>query len=191
MATSQILRCRRGTEEEITMDEVPDHVINASFTGTAVYVYNLIANTVPSVSTETNLSFSIDGTYMGQYIHIPDPYQPKIIYNVSVFSHTRLANQTHFIEIRASGSKASLILFDRIVYTYDAPPAPSPNTRNLQSSTIPPSPSSLGTDTPSSSSGVPHVARPNFPSSSNTMIRLCLTRQLPKKADCSPKEASR
>ncbi|OSC99534.1 hypothetical protein PYCCODRAFT_1479861 [Trametes coccinea BRFM310] len=106
----------------------PDHVINASFTGTAVYVYNLIANTVPSVSTETNLSFSIDGTCMGQHTHIPNPYQPKILYKVSVFSHTQLANQTHFIEIRASGSKASLILFDRIVYTYEASPASSHST---------------------------------------------------------------
>ncbi|KAI9060633.1 hypothetical protein FKP32DRAFT_1577745, partial [Trametes sanguinea] len=94
----------------------PDHVINVSFTGTAVYVYNLIVNTIPEITTMTNLSFSIDGTYMAQYIHNPDATS-LVLYNVSVFSHTQLTNRTHLLEMRASGLSESLILFDYIVYT--------------------------------------------------------------------------
>ncbi|CDO76610.1 hypothetical protein BN946_scf184868.g24 [Trametes cinnabarina] len=102
----------------------PDRVITASFTGRAVYVFNLIANSFPYITTETNLSFSVDGTYMGQYIHLPDPSQ-TIIYDVCVFSHTDLADQPHTLEMRANGPNASLILFDYIIYTADAPDSPS------------------------------------------------------------------
>ncbi|KAJ2972590.1 hypothetical protein NUW54_g12234 [Trametes sanguinea] len=79
----------------------PDHVINASFTGTAVYVYNLIVNTVPEVTTATNLSFTVDGTYMAQYIHFPNATSPLVLYDVCVFSHTELTNQTHLLELRS------------------------------------------------------------------------------------------
>ncbi|KAJ2981000.1 hypothetical protein NUW54_g10930 [Trametes sanguinea] len=119
---------------------LPDHVINASFTGTAVYVYNLIVNIVPEITTETNLSFSVDGTYMGQYIHFPSAPPPLVFYNVCVFSFTELPNQAHLLEVRATGPSASLILFDYIVYsTFDESSTPSNTIPILQSSTILPS----------------------------------------------------
>ncbi|OSD04809.1 hypothetical protein PYCCODRAFT_1433148 [Trametes coccinea BRFM310] len=98
----------------------PDSVITASFAGTAVYVFNLIANSYGAIGTQTNLSFSIDGTYMGQYVHLPDP-SSTILYNVCVFSTSTLPNQTHTLEMRATGPNGSLILFDYIVYTFDEP----------------------------------------------------------------------
>ncbi|KAI0658425.1 hypothetical protein C8Q70DRAFT_893759, partial [Cubamyces menziesii] len=95
----------------------PDRVITVSFTGTAVYVYNLIANNVQYTTTLTNLSFSIDGTYIQQFTHAPDSNEAQILYSVAVFSHTGLSNQPHTLEIRANGPSASLILFDAAIYT--------------------------------------------------------------------------
>ncbi|KAI9059940.1 hypothetical protein FKP32DRAFT_1578989, partial [Trametes sanguinea] len=111
----------------------PDRVITAEFAGTAVYVFNLIANSFPYITTETNMSFSLDGTYMGQYTHLPDSSE-TILYEICVFSTSNLANGSHTLEMRANGPTASLILFDYIIYTADepttsdspAPPAKSP-----------------------------------------------------------------
>ncbi|KAI0326742.1 hypothetical protein GY45DRAFT_63408 [Cubamyces sp. BRFM 1775] len=95
----------------------PDRVITVSFTGTAVYVLNLVANNVQYTTTLTNLSFSIDGTYIQQYFHNPDGAQAQILYSVPVFSYTGLPNLPHTLEIRANGPSASLILFDAVIYT--------------------------------------------------------------------------
>ncbi|KAI0778893.1 hypothetical protein BD413DRAFT_512694 [Trametes elegans] len=95
----------------------PDRVITAMFTGTAVTVYNILANGVPYTTTFTNLTFSIDGDYVTQFQHTPDNSQPTILYHQAVFVKSGLANTRHTIEIRASGPTASLILFDYIEYT--------------------------------------------------------------------------
>ncbi|KAL7280372.1 hypothetical protein ACG7TL_005297 [Trametes sanguinea] len=145
----------------------PDRVITASFAGTAVYVFNLIANTFPYITTETNLSFSIDGTYMGQYIHLPDP-PSTILYNVCVFSTSNLPNQTHTLEIRANGPTASLILFDYIVYTFDEPTTtsgPSTPSTSSTSSTVSTSTSSHVTSVPNS----PNTPPPGISRSMSTM----------------------
>ncbi|OSD04810.1 hypothetical protein PYCCODRAFT_1475879 [Trametes coccinea BRFM310] len=148
----------------------PDRVITASFAGTAVYVFNLIANTFPYITTETNLSFSIDGTYMGQYIHLPDP-PSTILYNVCVFSTSNLPNQTHTLEIRANGPTASLILFDYIVYTFDeptttsGPSTPSTSSTSSTSSTVSTSTSSHVTSVPNS----PNTPPPGISRSMSTM----------------------
>ncbi|KAJ8487593.1 hypothetical protein ONZ51_g4084 [Trametes cubensis] len=93
--------------------------IVASFTGTAVYVYNILPNTVPSnAPTLTNLSFSIDGDYAGQFVHIPDSTS-TVLYNVSIFASTNLANAAHVLTISVQGENASHVLFDYLVYTTD------------------------------------------------------------------------
>ncbi|KAI0333968.1 hypothetical protein GY45DRAFT_136830 [Cubamyces sp. BRFM 1775] len=91
----------------------------ASFTGTAVYVYNILPNTVPShAPTLTNLSFSMDGVYAGQFIHIPDSTS-TVLYNMSIFSASDLANTAHILTISVQGENASHVLFDYLVYTTD------------------------------------------------------------------------
>ncbi|KAI0326743.1 hypothetical protein GY45DRAFT_1328505 [Cubamyces sp. BRFM 1775] len=113
----------------------PDRVITVSFTGTAVYVYNLIANVIQYTTTLTNLSFSVDGTYIQQYVHAPDGSEAEILYSVLVFSHTGLSNQPHTLEMRATGPNDSLILFDTVLYT--VPEVPTTLSVARPSSTTP------------------------------------------------------
>ncbi|OJT04528.1 hypothetical protein TRAPUB_4798 [Trametes pubescens] len=96
----------------------PDQVITATFSGVAVYVFNIIANTVPFTTTLTNLSFKLDGELVGSYLHAPDT-STDFLYNVSVYSNASLTNGPHTLEIRPTGPSSSLILFDYITYTID------------------------------------------------------------------------
>ncbi|KAI0658442.1 hypothetical protein C8Q70DRAFT_195781 [Cubamyces menziesii] len=107
--------------------------IVASFTGSAVYVYNILPNTVPShAMTIANLSFNIDGVDVGQFVHIPDSTS-TVLYNVSVFAAAGLANAAHILTISVQGENASHILFDYLVYTSDEPGAQNAS----QTSSIP------------------------------------------------------
>ncbi|KAH9897651.1 hypothetical protein C8Q73DRAFT_365563 [Cubamyces lactineus] len=99
-------------------------LIQATFNGTAVYVYNILANRVPDAATFMNLSFSIDGVYRGQFIHIPDS-STTVLYNVSVFAADNLENSLHTLSITVQGQNASHVMFDYLVYTTEEPDPPS------------------------------------------------------------------
>ncbi|KAJ8472332.1 hypothetical protein ONZ51_g8585 [Trametes cubensis] len=71
-----------GTWTYTIYDPGDTRSIQATFNGTAVYVYNVLANRVPGAATFMNLSFSIDGIYRGQFIHIPDS-STTVLYNVA------------------------------------------------------------------------------------------------------------
>ncbi|KAI0658443.1 hypothetical protein C8Q70DRAFT_917512, partial [Cubamyces menziesii] len=91
-------------------------LIQATFNGTAVYVYNILANRVPDAATFMNLSFSIDGVYRGQFIHVPDS-STTVLYNVSVFAADSLENSLHTLSISVQGQNYSHVMFDYLVYT--------------------------------------------------------------------------
>ncbi|OJT04505.1 hypothetical protein TRAPUB_4775 [Trametes pubescens] len=102
-----------------TPGDAEPRVITAHFTGTAVYVFNAIANTVPFTTTLTNLSFTLDGDSVGQYVHTPSD-STDFQYNVPVFVRSGLSNVTHTIVIEATGdTNSSLVLFDYIIYTFE------------------------------------------------------------------------
>ncbi|KAH9848814.1 hypothetical protein C2E23DRAFT_888857 [Lenzites betulinus] len=136
----------------------PDRTITASFSGTAVYVYFIVPNTVPWTTTFMNLSFSIDGTYFNQYEHTPDS-SSTINYQVLVFHAPNLANTAHSIEMRATGPSDSILLFDYMAYTVgevDAvPPPPSTSTTS--------NPPSTTTGPPSAQTQPPSSSAPNNP----------------------------
>lgn len=117
----------------------PDRTITASFSGTAVYVYFIVPNTVPWTTTFMNLSFSIDSTYFNQYEHTPDS-SSTINYQVLVFHALNLANTAHSIEMRATGPSDSILLFDYMAYTVGEVDAAPPPSSTLTTSN-PPSPS--------------------------------------------------
>ena len=95
-------------------------VITATFTGTAVYVFNIIANNFGGITTFTNLTFYIDNELVGSYKHTPTN-DSSILYQVPVYTNSSLANQEHFLRIvNGGGPNASLILFDFIAYTTNA-----------------------------------------------------------------------
>ncbi|KAI0673886.1 hypothetical protein C8Q78DRAFT_658019 [Trametes maxima] len=99
--------------------------VAASFTGTAVYVFFIVPNTVPFTTTLTNLSFSLDDASAGQpFIHIPDS-SSDISYQVPVFTATNLANTKHTVKVSTGGPNATLMLFDYMIYTAEEPDPPS------------------------------------------------------------------
>ncbi|KAI0326753.1 hypothetical protein GY45DRAFT_1309882, partial [Cubamyces sp. BRFM 1775] len=111
-----VSRVHNGTWHDSTYHpDSPERTINVTFTGQAVYVFNLIANTIPGTSTVTNLTFYVDGTFTSSYAHTPDN-GPAILYDVLVF-HTDLPHAPHTLTISSGGSSASLLLFDYIIYT--------------------------------------------------------------------------
>ncbi len=109
-------------------------LVTAHFTGTAVYVYHVIANTVPYTTTLTNLTFTLDGQQVGTYVHIPTD-STAFQYDVPVYTNPNLSNGDHTLVMEATGDTASsLILFDYIVYTFEEA-EPSPSTTSPPSTT--------------------------------------------------------
>ena len=103
--------------------------ITASFSGIAVYVFNLIA-----LQASTNLTFYLDGEAADTF----HPTQPTgvvgIQYRVPVFSKIGLSNGPHTLEIVSGGPTHSLVLFDYIEYTVeDDSKSPSTNTSSISS----------------------------------------------------------
>ncbi|RPD64605.1 hypothetical protein L226DRAFT_40200 [Lentinus tigrinus ALCF2SS1-7] len=84
--------------------------IQIQFLGTAVYVYNILSNT-----TETILSFTLDGVDDGHsFLHTPTTGE-DVQYNALVYSNTNLSNVAHTLTILPE--PGSVVLFDYAVYT--------------------------------------------------------------------------
>ncbi|KAI0658335.1 hypothetical protein C8Q70DRAFT_881279, partial [Cubamyces menziesii] len=96
-------------------DDTP-HTIAATFTGTAVYVFNIVVNAVPDTATLTNLTFFLDGERAGEFVHVPDG-SSDVLYNVPVFTTTGLANAPHTLLIQMNTPNVTNVLFDYIAYT--------------------------------------------------------------------------
>ena len=75
----------------------PPHTIALNFTGSAVYVFNMIANSVAQVSTETHITFFIDQEKVGQFDHTPDN-TAAFHYQVPVYTNTSLSYGEHSLE---------------------------------------------------------------------------------------------
>lgn len=128
----------------LTKNSSSELVIAFNFEGSAIYIYNIIVNQVPSstgpVTTATNLSFHIDGVNVGQFTRAPDDSK-NVLYNVPVYVNTSLENKQHTMQIRASGKSSSLILFDYAQYTVEEDES-DPSTPSTTPSTTPSSVSS-------------------------------------------------
>ncbi|KAI0778899.1 hypothetical protein BD413DRAFT_447284, partial [Trametes elegans] len=95
----------------------PERTITVKFTGIAVYVFNIVVNSIPLVTTFTNLTFILDGAHVGNYVHEPDG-SSEILYDVPVYTNTTLPHTSHTLVISTGpGLNASLVLFDYIIYT--------------------------------------------------------------------------
>ncbi|KAK0198120.1 hypothetical protein F5146DRAFT_73269 [Armillaria mellea] len=99
-------------------------VLQASYTfsGTAVYVNCILAQSAKHPTGRSDMTFFIDGVQAGTYSSEPDPESsPDYVYNVTVFSHENLSSGRHIIQIQGGhiGGSASLILLDSIIYSHD------------------------------------------------------------------------
>ena len=88
--------------------------ITVHFTGSAVYVFNILPNTLPYTATAAHISFSIDGEDVGLFIHSPNA-GATILYNQLVYNSTGLRYGSHTLTMAVGNG--SLILFDYLVYT--------------------------------------------------------------------------
>ncbi|KAM5534948.1 hypothetical protein V8D89_011321 [Ganoderma adspersum] len=132
----------------------PEHLVSFTFTGSAVYAYNIIANQIPFVTTLTNLTFQINGDLVGTYMHIPQNTTNTFEYGVLVYANTSLPYGQHTFVMSAGGSNDSLILFDSIIYTQDSTDSsPTPvSASNSAGSISPSSAAPLATSTAASGS---------------------------------------
>ncbi|KAI0333960.1 hypothetical protein GY45DRAFT_1207957, partial [Cubamyces sp. BRFM 1775] len=123
-----VTRVHNGTWHDSTyhFGEVQRNV-TVSFTGRAVYVFNMIANTIPYVSTVTALDFNLDGAFVDSYYHQPNS-SAGIVYDVPVYVNTTLVDGPHTLVMTTAISNVSLVLFDYIIYTAeeDAEPTKQP-----------------------------------------------------------------
>lgn len=82
------------------------------FTGSAVYVFNIVPNTLRA-DTFTNISFSIDGGDITLFTHSPDPSN-TILYKHLVYQ-SAFNHAPHTLVMTPANN--SLILFDYLIYT--------------------------------------------------------------------------
>ena len=103
----------------------PNNIVNVDFTGSAVYVYNIIANAIPSATTLTQVNFFIDNDLVGNYEHVPQNTGPTFEYGVLVYANASIPYGAHNFIMSAQGPNTSLILFDYMMYTQDRPDSTS------------------------------------------------------------------
>ena len=93
--------------------------ITVSFSGSAVYVFNIVPNKLSGTVTNTDISFTIDNEYVGSFIRHADNTS-DILYNHPVYSNTTLQDDVHTLVMSAGGTGQSLILFDYLIYTTES-----------------------------------------------------------------------
>ncbi|KAH9934654.1 uncharacterized protein B0H18DRAFT_977570, partial [Fomitopsis serialis] len=163
-----------GTWHDTTSDEPlgtsnTAHDVALTFTGTAIWVYCIVADfDRQSITTFSNMSFELDGAAAGTYVHTPTGAdQDNFEYNVTVYSVVGLSNVEHKLVMTAGqGTSASLILFDWAMYTFDGadttdPPGTASTTLISQSG---------GSIQPSSSAVVVPLASSSAPSVSTMTV---------------------
>ncbi|KAJ6548791.1 hypothetical protein B0H19DRAFT_952955 [Mycena capillaripes] len=90
--------------------------VTLEFTGTAIYFFGIVANTVLHGTTNhtypANVTFTLDGAFAGRYIHTPDTSFADF-YSVPMLSSEGLSNKAHTLVVTFVG----LLLFDFAIYT--------------------------------------------------------------------------
>ncbi|KAG6914169.1 hypothetical protein DXG01_001955 [Tephrocybe rancida] len=133
--------------------------VHLSFTGTAIYVFLILANNVADgVATETACNFTLDGSSAGSFSHIPST-STLLEYNSLVFSRANLANTAHSLVLTTSVADREIFVnFDYALYTFDDTSTASPSALPSPTTTPTASPSalpSLTTTTTASPSALP------------------------------------
>ncbi|KAJ7689461.1 hypothetical protein B0H17DRAFT_1135042 [Mycena rosella] len=93
--------------------------VTLNFTGTAIYLFCVVPNTITFATTLVNLNFTLDGVPIGTFTHVPDS-SSDILYSVPVLSSQNLKNEPHILVAETAGN--SLFVFDVAMYTFDDSP---------------------------------------------------------------------
>ncbi|THH03760.1 hypothetical protein EW145_g6032 [Phellinidium pouzarii] len=143
-----------GTWHDTTLNlgEAGQRTFNVNFTGTAVYTFFIIPDTVtkPGLTILANMTITLDGEQAAIFVHVPDN-TTGFLYNSPGYVNENLANTSHQLSISANAQvSSSLILFDYLIYTTtdtNLPTLPVPLTNTTNPS---PSPASSGSSSPKS-----------------------------------------
>nr|VWO99248.1 AidA [Ganoderma boninense] len=136
----------------------PPIAITVQFTGSAVYVFNILPNTISGTITTADIAFSIDEESVGHFTRSPDS-SSTVLYNQLVYSNTTLSDGPHTLVMTPNSN--STILFDYLIYSAedDTTSAGSlQHNNNTSSSQLPPfstATSASLTGTPASEYGTP------------------------------------
>ncbi|KAI0754137.1 hypothetical protein C8Q80DRAFT_1094444, partial [Daedaleopsis nitida] len=95
-------------------DTTEPWTITMSFEGTAIYVFNALANSISSTRTDQNITFFLDGQQAGTFVHAATS-STEIDYRVQVFARNGLTNGSHTLVVQPEPN--SNILFDFAMYT--------------------------------------------------------------------------
>ncbi|KAH6916756.1 hypothetical protein BKA70DRAFT_310947 [Coprinopsis sp. MPI-PUGE-AT-0042] len=103
-------------------NDFPNTPLSASvtFSGSAIYVYCALAKTTSAPFGNSDMTFYIDGDLVGAFFRMA-PGTPGYEYDVLVYQNTSIPEGQHTFTLtngRVDGIR-SLVLLDRIVYTYE------------------------------------------------------------------------
>lgn len=103
-------------------NDFPNTPLSATvtFEGSAIYVYCALAKTTRAPFGNSDMTFFIDNDQVGDFFQMA-PGTPGYDYNVLVYKNESIPNGEHTFTLRngrVDGIR-SLVLLDRIVYTYD------------------------------------------------------------------------
>ena len=149
-----------GTWQVATTDTIRTWNMTVSFTGNAVYVYNIIPNSADTfIDTYLALDFHLDGDLVSTFTRFADS-SSVIEFNALVYSNTSLEEGEHTL-VMAAEDIQTLILFDYIEYTYTVPDnSVLPSPVSLTESRIPSSISTIQSSLMSSLSHTPKLSSP-------------------------------
>lgn len=127
-ARPSVTELYNGTWHDSTFNTVagsnnfPNTPLSATvtFTGSAIYVFCAIAKTTRGPFGNSDMTFFIDNDQVGNFYR-PAPGTPGYDYNVLVYKNESIPNGEHAFTLRNGRVDGiqSLVLLDRIVYTYD------------------------------------------------------------------------
>ncbi|KAJ6605444.1 hypothetical protein DFH09DRAFT_897385 [Mycena vulgaris] len=84
--------------------------VTLSFTGAFKHCLCILANTVPDAITTSDLSFTLDGTPIATFSHVPDS-SSDFVYAALVFSVDGLGRGPHRLVLATDNSAGSLVMF--------------------------------------------------------------------------------
>jgi uncharacterized membrane protein len=84
------------------------------YSGTAIYLFCIIPNVIPGVTTTASYSFTLDGQDQAPYMHSHDS-STTVAYNVPVLAVSGLAHTQHHVVVTVQ--PIALALFDYAIFT--------------------------------------------------------------------------
>ncbi|EIW63798.1 uncharacterized protein TRAVEDRAFT_80075, partial [Trametes versicolor FP-101664 SS1] len=112
------LQAFQGTWHAATYDpdDTEARTVTATFQGSAVYVYHILANAAAATAGSAGLAFFLDDDFVGTFTYVSDG-EEDVQYNVPVYTNTSVPHGTHTLRVETSGPATPDVLFDYIVYT--------------------------------------------------------------------------